>query len=108
MYSDINCPYCGEGQDINHDDGYGYEEDEVYTQECGHCEKTFTYTTSISFYYNPKKAPCQNKGVHKWKDIFGVPLEYFYGKQYCEYCDEKRTINDLRLGKWWRKLSSDI
>lgn len=57
---DINCPYCGEGIEINHDDGYGYEEDEVFQQECGKCGMNFTYTTSISFYYSAEKAPCLN------------------------------------------------
>ena len=27
---DCECPYCGEDQEINHDDGYGYEENGVY------------------------------------------------------------------------------
>ena len=26
MYSDVECPYCGAEQEINHDDGYGYDE----------------------------------------------------------------------------------
>jgi len=48
MYFDTKCPYCGEGQDINPDDGYGYDGSETYQQECLHCEKTFTFTTSIA------------------------------------------------------------
>ena len=31
---DVDCPYCKAEQDINHDDGYGYEEDGMYEQEC--------------------------------------------------------------------------
>lgn len=27
--NDVNCPYCGAKQEINHDDGYGYAEGEV-------------------------------------------------------------------------------
>ena len=38
---DVYCPYCGAEQEINHDDGYGYEEDRRYQQQCGECEKTF-------------------------------------------------------------------
>ena len=30
-------------QDINHDDGYGYEEDVTHEQECSNCEKTFVF-----------------------------------------------------------------
>ena len=55
--SDIDCPYCGKGQDINHDDGYGYEEDEIFEQECSGCDKVFVFTTSIDFYYEAEKAP---------------------------------------------------
>lgn len=49
MYSDVECPYCGEGQEINHDDGYGYEEGEIFQQHCHGCCKTFAFTTCISF-----------------------------------------------------------
>lgn len=56
MNDDVECPYCGEGQEINHDDGYGYEEDRRHEQQCGSCEKHFVFTTSISFYYEAEKA----------------------------------------------------
>jgi hypothetical protein len=32
--SDVKCPYCGTEQEINHDDGYGYDEGKYYEQEC--------------------------------------------------------------------------
>ena len=41
---DVECPYCGTGQEINHDDGYGYEEDDPHEQSCPHCDKTFVFT----------------------------------------------------------------
>jgi hypothetical protein len=50
--SDVKCPYCGEYNEICHDDGYGYDEDKEYEQECSHCEKTFVFTTQISFWHN--------------------------------------------------------
>ena len=92
MRNDIDCPYCGKGQDINNDDGYGYEEGTVYDQECENCEKMFTYTTSVHYYYNAKKAPCLNDGEHDWQPITGFPEEYFIGKQRCGYCAEERQI----------------
>ena len=65
-YSDVDCPYCGEGQEICHDDGYGYEEDEVFEQECSGCDKIFVFTTSISFYYEARQAACKNDdGEHE-------------------------------------------
>lgn len=52
--SDVNCPYCGAEQEINHDDGYGYEEGRDFEQECVSCEKVFGFTTMISFHYEVK------------------------------------------------------
>lgn len=60
MPPDVECPYCGEGQEICHDDGYGYKEDELHQQECHNCEKTFGYRTSISFSYEAEKVACFN------------------------------------------------
>ena len=61
---DIECPECGHEQDIDHDDGYGYDEGFRYEQECSKCEKTFVFTTSISYYYRAHKAPCLNGSPH--------------------------------------------
>ena len=66
MY-DVECPYCGKEQEICHDDGYGYDESEIYEQECDDCGRCYTYTTSIIiiqinptiiriFFYN--NSPC--------------------------------------------------
>ena len=49
--SDVNCPYCDEPQEICHDDGYGYEEDRDYEQNCSYCGNAFKFTTAISFNY---------------------------------------------------------
>lgn len=73
MINDVECPYCGAGQEINHDDGYGYEEGEIFNQECGSCGKTFAYTTSISFYYKASKADCLNGGEHDFKPVVHFP-----------------------------------
>ena len=50
--SDVKCPYCGLEQSINHDDGYGYEENEDHEQTCKKCDKPFIFTTTISFSYD--------------------------------------------------------
>ena len=47
----INCPYCNEPDEINHDDGYGYEENVMHEQHCSNCDKEYGFTTEISFYY---------------------------------------------------------
>lgn len=88
---DVECPYCGAGQEINHDDGYGFGEDETHEQYCSDCGKTFTYTTSISYYYEAEKAPCKNGGEHAWKPIVGCPPEMFVGRTRCSYCGDELT-----------------
>ncbi len=51
--NDIECPYCGHNQDVCHDDGQGYEEDETHVMECEGCDKAFVFTTSILYCYSP-------------------------------------------------------
>ena len=94
--SDIDCPYCGEELEINHDDGYGYEEDETYQQECSNCGKTFVYNTSVSFNYDVEKADCLNGGEHNYKSTHTVPREYT--KMRCEMCgDERQPTPEERI-----------
>lgn len=87
-YYDIECPYCEEGININHDDGYGYEEGVKHNQECDHCGKTFVYETSISFYYEVEKADCLNDGEHTWEVQRGYP-RFLLGMK-CSECGEVR------------------
>lgn len=86
--NDVECPYCNKGQEINHDDGYGYKEDEVYQQQCDDCGKYFTYTTSIIFHYNTEKADCLNGGEHDYVRRITCPREYTM--MYCTMCDDER------------------
>lgn len=53
--NDVECPYCGHPQEINHDDDYGVEDEGQFEQECVECEKTFNFTTYIRFYYRVLK-----------------------------------------------------
>lgn len=85
---DIQCPYCEEEQDINHDDGQGYAESEAHTQQCKYCEKTFVYYTSIHFSYEAKKADCLNDGEHDYKPSSTYPT--YFTKMQCSMCDHER------------------
>ncbi|MCP4101996.1 MAG: hypothetical protein GY750_11285 [Lentisphaerae bacterium] len=82
--TDVTCPYCGFEQEINHDDGYGYDESEDYEQECGDCEKTFNYTTGIIFSY---QVTCQDKdhdmvpSGDKWPGM--------YECKKCDFCERR-------------------
>lgn len=91
---DINCPYCGEGQEIFHDDGYGYEEDKTFEQQCCDCEKTFAYTTSIHYYHEAKQAPCMNGEPHGLVKSTIYP-DIFKNARHCVFCDfEDREIDE--------------
>jgi hypothetical protein len=83
---DVHCPYCNSGQEINHDDGYGYSEGCNHHQECGDCGKTFTYQTSISFYYEAEKADCLNGEPHNLEPVTHYPLVWPEWVR-CKTCD---------------------
>jgi hypothetical protein len=50
--SDLKCPYCQTEQEINHEDGVGYEESTTHEQHCTSCNEEFCFETSISFSYD--------------------------------------------------------
>lgn len=104
MIHDIDCPYCGAGQEINHDDGYGYEEDRTHRQECPECNKMFGFTTSSSYYYEVDKMPCANDEQHSLKPI----TRY---KARCEWCDEEFTIDkkasEKAIKEYWEEIENE-
>jgi glutaredoxin len=89
---DVECPYCEAEQDIDHDDGQGYTEDEIHQQWCRHCEKYFTFTTYISFSYTVGKADCLNGKPHKFKPTHTFPKEFT--RMRCIDCGEERGMTD--------------
>lgn len=91
-YFDIDCPYCGKGQDIDHDDGYGYAEDEVFNQECSGCGSTFVYTTHMSFSYDAEKAECLNGADHRFEITTTLPK--VFSKMRCSGCGEERELTN--------------
>lgn len=95
MSKDVRCPYCDSWQEINHDDGYGYSENETHQQECDNCDKSFSYTTSIMYVYEAEKADCLNDGDHTWKRTFTVPVECT--RMHCTQCGETRKCTESEL-----------
>ena len=95
MYSETECPYCGREQEIYHDDGYGCEENEMYTQGCVACEKTFAFTTAIHFTHKPYQAECLNGGEHDFKPTNTSPLIATIMR--CEMCGEERDPTDREM-----------
>lgn len=95
-YDDVECPYCEHMQDIDHDDGYGYEQETFHKQVCEECEKTFTYVTNISYYYEAFKADCLNGSEHTLeKHRSNNPCYDVMRCTQCEY--EKYERNDRPL-----------
>lgn len=95
---DIECPYCGKGLNIDHEDGYGYEEGVTHTQYCHHCDKEFVYTTSISYYYEVDKADCLNGGEHIWELTPTFPK--YYADMQCKCCGERRQLTEEERKKY--------
>lgn len=89
MMSDVNCPYCGHGQEINHDDGYGYDEGEDHEQNCVSCGKGFKFQTSISYFY---EVFCMDDCDHEMEQsIFEEHKDLFS----CTKCDHYEVRRDL-------------
>ncbi len=84
------CPYCLAEVEINHDDGYGYEEGELHHQECGSCDKTFVYQTCISIDHDTYKADCLNGGEHNYEKTKTIPEKY--AKLRCTECWDDRPL----------------
>jgi len=92
---DIECPYCGHDQEVCHDDGQGYDEDQKHEMGCYECGKSFVFYTSISFSYEPRKADCLNDGKHTFKPTHTHPIELT--KMMCTQCDYRRKPNKLEM-----------
>lgn len=84
--SDIKCPYCGAYQDVDHDDGYGYEEDKEHEQSCGSCDKAFKFTTSITYCYS---VYCENESDHDMYQALPNEPDFFMCKN-CEHSELRR------------------
>lgn len=107
MSYDVNCPYCDVELEINHDDGYGYDEDQKYTQVCSRCGKVFIFTTTIILSHEAEIAPCQNGEPHNYEPIKGAPSEFFVGRKRCSYCDEEivdQDANNNAISEYFKRL----
>ncbi len=97
MSYDTNCPYCDAEIEINHDDGYGYQDGVLHEQQCHDCDKSFTFTTDILYVYEAFKADCLNGKGHVFKAQSTYPRQFT--QMQCENCEEKRdpTKEEMEL-----------
>ena len=88
----IECPYCGEEQEVNHDDGY--DPGTIYRQKCTGCGKTFAYEASISFFLEAFATPCiDGDAEHDWKETRTIPR--CFRKLRCSVCGEEKEIEGI-------------
>jgi transcription elongation factor Elf1 len=92
VMKDIECPYCGHEQNVDHDDGQNYEQNTKHQMACEQCEKNFVFETEIHFSYSPEKADCLNEGQHDFKMSHTYPTEF--STMICKDCGEKRDLTD--------------
>jgi len=97
MSTDLDCPYCGKGLDVFHDDGQGYEEDLNHQMQCRSCRKHFVFTTYVTFSYTPAQADCLNGKRHKWQPTTTYPKRFFMME--CQTCGEKRLPTESEKRK---------
>lgn len=105
MSHDLECPYCGTGMDICHDDGFGYAEDRRHEIQCDECEKHFVFETYISFYYEPSKADCLNGSAHKLEFCRSWPKEY--SRMCCQDCDYERQATPEEISAQIREKDNE-
>jgi hypothetical protein len=93
--ADMECPYCSAEQDVCHDDGAGYDEGRRHEHTCSSCDKTFVFSTFISFDYTPHKADCLNGAAHNLKLSTTYPREFSMMR--CRDCDFERRATHEEL-----------
>jgi hypothetical protein len=87
--SDLNCPYCNAELSVYDVDGFD-QEDVNHQMECGKCEKSFVFQTSISYYFEAEKADCLNDGNHDWKKTHTIPD--CFSEMECTMCGDRRAL----------------
>lgn len=97
MSDDVECPYCGEDNEVCHDDGAGYDESQKHEMQCHACDKYFVFTTSISYNYSAGKADCLNGQAHKLRESPTYPKRY--ARMECVDCDYSEKLPAERLAK---------
>ncbi|MEQ8636868.1 hypothetical protein [Gimesia maris] len=92
--SEVECPYCEHVQEVDYD--IGNEDGAIDEMECGKCEKTFIFTTSISVDYEPQKAGCLNdEAEHQWYSTCTYPKEFT--DMCCRVCNRRRKPTEEEM-----------
>ena len=95
---DMECPYCGAGQNACHDDGFGYDEDVRHEHECSECGKNFVFTTMVSYHYEAFQADCLNGEPHEWTYLRRV-VGRNHCTAFCRACGSRSTMHESEVLK---------
>ena len=106
--SDTNCPYCDAEVEINHDDGYGYDEGETHQQTCRKCDTAITYMTGYSDGREWAAAPIpQQPSVPEgWKLVPIEPTEAMLEVGFFAENDVFDSAKTKRIHVWKDMLSA--
>lgn len=92
----MSCPYCDEDVEENDD---CHKPDELYENECPHCERKFVYTLEYSKDYYPHKADCLNGDPHDYRERVVCPEYVGVGVYVCKNCEHREVRWAERLQK---------
>jgi len=95
---DIECPYCGNEQDVCQDDGFACEPDITYEECCEKCSKNFALSVSWNPVYYTEKAECMNGKPHKYEITKTTPSAF--SKMQCVWCDASRPLTDEEIKQY--------
>ena len=96
--TDVECPHCGEEQEVCNDDAHGCIEGVAYEEQCFACERFFIFETCISFEYYPAKADCLNG----WPHVPGYYSRPHYRQSHrddCRDCDHSGNLTPAFIGE---------
>lgn len=103
--NDMNCPYCEAEQEVCHDDGAGYAEGVKHEHECSECGKTFTFQTTIVFYYEAERADCLNGADHELSFRRSWPMKY--SRMGCRHCEFERKATEAEISEHVEKSAGE-
>ena len=96
MYTEYECPYCGELIRIDSDYLEGVTIDDIaesktFQRECPNCEMLLNITPSMTIDFEVEKCECQGEH-HVWKLTNTIPR--CMSKMYCIHCGDERELTE--------------
>lgn len=87
---DVECPHCGDGQNVSRDDGI--EDGLQFERECRSCETNYMVTAHISVSFSADKADCLNDGQHDYRRTNTFPPQF--ERMRCSMCGDEKPLSE--------------